>query len=195
MTWPYATPGIPDELFERAEGVPMTKAEVRSVALSKLRLRRGGVLVDVGCGTGSVSVEAALIMGEGSRVYAVDYDEEALMLTKRNAEKFGVADRVVLVRGKAPEVLAELPKADRYFVGGGGLELPAIIKAAVERMEKGIIVADVVTLESLKAAVEALGELGLDYEVTQIFVARGQRKGRYTVMTALNPVYIITAYA
>jgi len=62
-------------------------------------------------------------------------------------------------------------------------------------MEKGIIVADVVTLESLKAAVEALGELGLDYEVTQIFVARGQRKGRYTVMTALNPVYIITAYA
>jgi len=195
MTWPYVTPGIPDELFERAEGVPMTKAEVRAVALSKLRLRRGGVLVDVGCGTGSMSVEAALIMGEGSRVYAVDYDEEALMLTRRNAEKFGVADRVVLVRGKAPEALAEVPKADRYFIGGGGLELPATIKAAVERMEKGVIVADVVTLESLKAAVEALGELGLEYEVTQIFVARGQRRGRYTVMTALNPVYIITAYA
>jgi len=33
--WKTKTPGIPDELFERDEKVPITKEEVRVVQLSK----------------------------------------------------------------------------------------------------------------------------------------------------------------
>ena len=57
--WPYASSGIPDELFIRGD-VPMTKLEVRAVALAKLRLTATDTVWDVGAGTGSVSIEAAL---------------------------------------------------------------------------------------------------------------------------------------
>ena len=49
-----------DEWFIRGE-VPMTKSEVRAVSLSKLELDSHSVLLDIGAGTGSVSVEAALV--------------------------------------------------------------------------------------------------------------------------------------
>ena len=196
MTWPYATPGIPDDLFYREEGVPMTKAEVRAVALSKLRLRRGGVLVDVGSGTGTVSVEAALLMGEGGYVCAVEKDPRAAALTKRNAEKFGVANRVTVVEGEAPEALGKCPRSDRYFIGGGGRRLGEIVRAVFGQLERsGVVVIDVVTLESLRIALEALEGLGVEHEVVQIWTARGTRLGGYTVMTALNPVYVVAAYA
>ncbi|MEL9990079.1 MAG: precorrin-6Y C5,15-methyltransferase (decarboxylating) subunit CbiT [Thermoproteus sp.] len=195
MTWPYATPGIPDELFVREEGVPMTKAEVRAVALSKLRLPRGGVLVDVGSGTGTVAVEAALVMGEGSRVYAVDKDPAAVRLTRTNAEKFGVGDRVVAVEGEAPEALYKLPKSSRYFIGGGGRRLPEIIKAVFDIMKEGAVVADIVTLESLRLALGALEEVGAQYEVYMVQVARSKKLGGYSILSPLNPVFVVAAYA
>jgi cobalt-precorrin-6B (C15)-methyltransferase len=192
VTWDFITPGIPDHMFERAEGVPMTKAEVRAVALSKLRLKKGGVLVDVGCGTGTVSIEAALLMGPGSVVYAIDKNPQAVELTMKNAHRFGVADRVKASVGKAPEALERLPPADRYFIGGGGAELGEIIKSVVERVKGGVVVIDVVTLESLSTAVSALR--GVEFEVALVQVARGRRVGGFTIMEGLNPVYIITAY-
>lgn len=195
MIWDFVVPGVPDNLFERAEGVPMTKAEVRAVALSKLRLRRGGVLVDVGCGTGTISIEAALLMGPGSAVYAIDRDAKAVEVTRRNAEKFGVADRVRVIHGEAPEALEGVPPADRYFVGGGGRRLGEIIAAVLQRMSGGVVVIDVVTLESLAEAVAALKKAGVDFEVSMVHVARGKKAGGYTVMEGLNPVYIIAAYA
>ena len=49
-----------DELFLRGEKVPMTKEAVRALALAKLELHRASHLIDIGAGTGSVSIEAAL---------------------------------------------------------------------------------------------------------------------------------------
>ena len=63
--------GLPDEAFLRQLGdgeqraVPMTKSEVRALSIAKLGLTRDAVLWDVGAGTGSVSVEAALLCPEG----------------------------------------------------------------------------------------------------------------------------------
>lgn len=42
--------GIPDEQFCRGK-VPMTKEEVRSISISKLRLWKDAVIYDVGAGT------------------------------------------------------------------------------------------------------------------------------------------------
>ena len=53
------TGSIADEEFIRGK-VPMTKSEVRSLCLAKLNLPEDGILYDIGAGTGSVSVEAAV---------------------------------------------------------------------------------------------------------------------------------------
>ncbi|MEM0173887.1 MAG: precorrin-6Y C5,15-methyltransferase (decarboxylating) subunit CbiT, partial [Sulfolobaceae archaeon] len=105
MKWEYAVPGIPDNYFEREESIPMTKEEIRALALSKARVRKGDKFLDIGCGTGSVTVEAALLVGDKGKVYGIDKDEKAINLTRKNAEKFGVSDRIVLIHGEVPQIL------------------------------------------------------------------------------------------
>jgi cobalt-precorrin-6B (C15)-methyltransferase len=90
--WNFKTPGIPDEEFERAEKVPITKEEVRVVQISKARLKPGQIVYDIGCGSGSISIEAALQIESSGKVLAVDYDENAIELTKKNMQKFDVSN-------------------------------------------------------------------------------------------------------
>lgn len=119
--WPYASSGIPDELFIRGD-VPMTKQEVRAVALAKLRLTATDTVWDVGAGTGSVSIEAALVARAGS-VWAVERNAAGVRLIRENADAFGCGN-VHAVPGVAPEALAKLPVPDAVFVGGSAGELP-----------------------------------------------------------------------
>jgi len=86
--WNIKTPGIPDELFDRDEGVPITKEEVRVVQISKARLKPGMIVYDIGCGSGSISVEAALQVEHSGHVHAIDNDVKAIELTKKNLTKF-----------------------------------------------------------------------------------------------------------
>ena len=90
--WNYKTPGIPDSYFERTENVPITKEEVRVVQLSKARLKPGQTVYDIGCGSGSISVEAALQIESSGKIFAIDYDENAIKLTKQNLEKFNLSN-------------------------------------------------------------------------------------------------------
>ena len=85
--WKFKTPGIPDEYFERVEKVPITKEEVRVIQISKARLKPGQIVYDIGCGSGSISVEAAFQIESSGKVLAVDYDENAIELTKKICEK------------------------------------------------------------------------------------------------------------
>jgi len=117
--WKYKTPGIPDEDFERTDEVPITKEEVRVVQIAKGRLRPGFTVYDIGCGSGSISVEAALQVESSGTVYSIDVDPKAIELTKKNLEKFGVTN-VTTILGDAKEKLSELPQADTIFVGGTG---------------------------------------------------------------------------
>ena len=86
--WNYKTPGIPDEFFERTEKVPITKEEVRTIQLSKARLTPGQTVFDIGCGSGSITIEAAIQVENTGKVIAIDYDSKAIELTKKNIEKF-----------------------------------------------------------------------------------------------------------
>ena len=90
-----------DEWFIRGD-IPMTKSEVRAVSISKLDLQKSSIVYDIGAGTGSVSVEAALQVTEG-HVYAFEQKEEGCALIRANAEKAGVKNLTV-VPGKAPEI-------------------------------------------------------------------------------------------
>jgi cobalt-precorrin-6B (C15)-methyltransferase len=65
MAWNSKSPGIPDEFFLREEEVPITKEEVRSIIISKLRLTENSSVIDIGCGSGSITVELCLQCQKG----------------------------------------------------------------------------------------------------------------------------------
>ena len=106
-----------DEWFIRGK-VPMTKSEVRTVSLSKLELYEDCEFWDIGAGTGSVSVEAA-VSCPGIHVCAFEYKEEAVELIRANCEK-ARTEAVTIVPGKAPETFAQVSvhRPDRAFIGG-----------------------------------------------------------------------------
>lgn len=184
-------PGIGDERFIR-EKVPMTKEEIRSLSLSKLGLTRDSVVYDVGAGTGSVSVEAALLCTRG-RVYAVEKKPEAIELLKRNRKKF-CAYAMEIVEGCAPECLEELEAPTHVFIGGSGGRLLDIVRAVRRKNERARFVVNAVTLETL-SQINGLREEFPEYgemETVQISAAKSRAMGAYHLMCAENPVFIIS---
>lgn len=182
------THGLPDEAFDR-DDTPMTKSEVRSVSLSKLALTQGAVVYDVGSGSGSVSVEAALQAHKG-RVYAIEMKERAVALTRRNAEKFHLTNLEV-IEGRAPDALENLPAPTHAFIGGSNGSLRGIIDCLLKKNPRVRIVVNTVTLETLAELTEIAGEFEYG-DVAEISVAKPRAIGRYHLMTAQNPVYIFT---
>lgn len=189
--------GLPDDLFLRAR-VPMTKREVRAMILSSLQLKADDVVIDIGAGTGSVSIEAALSAYKGT-VYAIERKEEAVQLIHENAVKFH-ADNIRIIKGNAAEVLSGLPEANAYFIGGSGGFLPEILELIRNRAEKRSgreaprLVISASTLQTLARAQECLNRLGYtNISYTQIQASRSRKLGPYDIMAAENPVYIITA--
>ena len=197
--WQYKTPGIPDELFLQSDKVPgPTKEEIRVLTISKARLVEGGVAVDVGCGTGGLTVEAALQVGCKGKVYAIDEDEEAVRLTKSNLEKFDVKDIVQVIHGKAPDAIKNLPlntpQVDAVLIGGSKF-LREVIRVSFEKLKKnGRIVVNAILLETGYVALDEIKKLKVkDVDVTQVFVAKGKDIGSGTMMLARNPITIISA--
>ena len=194
--WAYKTPGIPDELFNQNDEVPgPTKEEIRVITISKARLYEGAIVVDVGCGTGGLTVEAALQVAPKGKVYAIDEDEAAIKLTKSNVEKFGVQNNVSITRGKAPEALLSLPNADAFLIGGGGVSLRAIMQTANYKLKpNGRIVINAILLETATTAIAELKALGFkDIDITHISVAKGKQINSGTMMMARNPITIVSA--
>lgn len=189
--WPYASSGIPDELFIRGD-VPMTKQEVRAVALAKLRLTATDTVWDVGAGTGSVSIEAALVARAGS-VWSVERNAAGVRLIRENADAFGCGN-VHAVPGVAPDALAKLPVPDAVFVGGSAGELPSIVEAALEKNSQVRLCVPCVTVETLTEACALLsGSRFKGFEACQVSAARAEAVGSHHLMKAQNPVFLISA--
>ena len=189
--WPYASSGIPDELFIRGD-VPMTKQEVRAVALAKLRLTATDTVWDVGAGTGSVSIEAALVARAGS-VWAVERNAAGVRLIRENADAFGCGN-VHAVPGVAPEALAKLPVPDAVFVGGSAGELPSIVEVALEKNSQVRLCVPCVTVETLTEACALLsGSRFKGFEACQVSAARAEAVGSHHLMKAQNPVFLVSA--
>ncbi len=180
--------GLPDEAFERAD-VPMTKSEIRAVALSKLQLTRDAVAYDVGTGSGSVAVEMARLARNG-KVYAIERKPEALALARRNAERFRLTN-VELTPGTAPEALENLPAPTHAFIGGSGGKLREIVDRILAKNPAARIVINAVTLETV-AELTALSREFETCDIAQIAVNKPRRVGSCSLMTAQNPVYIFT---
>jgi cobalt-precorrin-6B (C15)-methyltransferase len=192
--WKYKTPGIPDEFFERTEEVPITKEEVRAVQISKGRLSSGNTVYDIGCGSGSITVEAALQVGQQGKIYAVDIDPKAVDLTKKNLEKFGITN-VDLILGDAKQKTSDLPLADAIFIGGTGGDTKDIVKLCHDKLKPGArIVVGIILIETIYAVLDAMNKLDFaDVDITQITISKSRKTSTGTMMLARNPVTVISA--
>ncbi|MGD6810419.1 MAG: precorrin-6Y C5,15-methyltransferase (decarboxylating) subunit CbiT [Candidatus Bathyarchaeia archaeon] len=193
--WNYKTPGVPDEYFITDDNVPgPTKEDVRVLTISKARLNEGNTVIDVGCGTGGLTVEAALQVGVSGKVYSIDEDPVAVKLTQSNVEKFGVQDNVDVKQGKAPEGLVGFPVADAVLVGGT-MNLREILRVVQGKLKLGgRIVVNAILLETATTAVDELKFLGFkEIEVTQVLVSKGKQIKSGTMMLARNPIIIVSA--
>ena len=192
--WKYKTPGIPDEEFERTDDVPITKEEIRVVQLSKGRLKPGSSVYDVGCGSGSISVEAALQIESSGKVYSIDIDPKAIELTKKNLEKFDVSN-VTVILGDAKEKIAELPQADTIFVGGTGGDTKDIVEICSSKLKPGgRIVIGTILIETLFSVLEVIKKLKfVSVDITQVTISKSRKTSTGTMMLARNPVTIVSA--
>lgn len=190
--WPYVTPGIPDALFERLPGIPLSPREIRLLLLAQLRLSADSVLWDIGAGTGTIPVEAGLLCPQG-QIVAIERDEEVASLIRRNCQKFGVKN-VEIIEGSAPECLKELRAAPDCVCIEGGRSIKTILQAAWQRLKsQGRIVATASNFETLYAISEGLAELqARNIEVVQSAINRLETRGNHQVFAAVDPIYILS---
>ena len=183
--------GLADDLFMRSK-VPMTKQEVRSVSMSKLMPKATDLIYDIGAGTGSCSVELALIAKQG-KVWAFERNPVAVELLGKNKELFGLTN-LEIVAGEALENIKAMPAPDCVFVGGSGGDLCEMLDVIYAKNSKCRVVINAITVETL-AQVAAYYKEHEDYslEIVNVFVARGKHLGSYNLMIAQNPVYVMTA--
>lgn len=189
---------IPDEEFIRITGggtfarpVPMTKSEVRTISLQKLELSGGAVLYDIGAGTGSVSIQAALQCPD-ALIYAIEKKPEAADLIRRNRIRFRT-DNVTVVEGLAPDCLDGLEKPTHVFIGGSSGNIENILETAGRLNPSVRIVINTVSLETLAQVMEILRKRNIrNVQIVQISAARAELAGNYHLMKSLNPVVVIT---
>ena len=182
---------IDDEEFIRGN-VPMTKQEVRILTLAKARIDSDSIVVDVGAGTGSITIEAALIAERG-KVFAVERKAEAVELIKLNVEKFSVAN-VEIICAEAPHGLEELPELDVAIIGGSGGKTEKILDALNAKLKiGGRVVVNAITIQTSAGALEYFRSHDWNYEAFQVQITRLKKIRAYDMCQALNPVWIITA--
>ncbi|WP_378956298.1 precorrin-6Y C5,15-methyltransferase (decarboxylating) subunit CbiT [Pelosinus sp. sgz500959] len=183
--------GINDDEFIRGE-IPMTKQEIRILVLAKAKIRPTDVIIDIGAGTGSLSIEAALQAPKG-RVYAIERHAEGIELIRANGTKFG-AENVEAILGSAPEALEGLPMSDVIFIGGSGGHLTEILNQSDQLLRsQGRLVITAITIETLYEALHIMQEKPeFTVEAFSAQISRIKQIKTSNMLQALNPIYIIT---
>jgi precorrin-6Y C5,15-methyltransferase (decarboxylating) len=188
-------PYLPESAFDKRmpKAGLITKREIRALSLAALGLRADSVVWDIGAGSGSVGIEAALIARRG-RVYAVETDAECVAMIRDNLRAHG-ADNLHVVHGLAPEALSELPAPDAVFVGGSKGSMLAIVEHALDRLRPGgRLVVNAITLENMHESYAAVRGLGLVPEVSLVQVSRAEPLARYMRFAAQNPIQILSVH-
>lgn len=183
--------GIEDEEFIRGD-VPMTKKEIRMVVMNAARVQEDSIVLDVGAGTGSISIEAALAAPKG-HVYAIERFEKATDLIRQNQEKFGV-ENLTIIEAKAPEGMEDLPELDAVIIGGSAGSMGTIMDEATRLLKVGgRLVVTAVTMETGYMILKELKGRPYTYEGFQMQVSRFRKAGPYHLLNPLSPIFIVTA--
>ncbi len=182
--------GISDTEFIRGS-VPMTKAEVRAVVMSKLSVGKDDICWDMGCGTGSVSVEMAIQALKG-KVYSVDKNKEAVKLTKANVVKFS-CDNIEVIESDIENSLDCFPAPDKVFIGGGSEKIRDIVKCARMKNDNCKFVITAVSLETLGTITEVFDEQGMEADFVQVAVTKVNKIGSHRMLQGENPIFICSS--
>lgn len=184
------TYGLEDACFLR-DKAPMTKSEIRSISLSRLELARDSVVYDVGAGTGSVSVEMALLASDGW-VYAIEKKPEAVELIRKNQKKFGAANLEV-VEGLAPAALEALPAPTHAFIGGSSGNMEEILRLLLKKNPRIRIVVNAIALETVAETISCMKKLPICREdIVTAAIGKSKSVAGYHMMMGQNPVYVIS---
>ena len=189
--WPYVPPGIPDKLFQQLPGIPLTKREVRLLVIGSLRLKPDAHLWDIGAGTGTISIEAALLCPNG-KITAVERDDDVAKLIKTNCDRFSIAN-VNVISGNAPECLNNISDPPSCILIEGA-PLQTTLETAWEKLAiRGRIVVTANNLETLYIASDTFSKLHLrNIEVAQPAVNRLETKGSRQIFQSVDPIFIIS---
>jgi len=172
-------PGFDDALFitGQADGKGMiTKREVRLMILSLLAPAVNDVIWDVGAGCGSVAIELAYWQPRAT-VHAIEHHAQRLECLTANRDKFGVVDNLKIIEGRAPSQLANLPIANKVFIGGSDGELAPILQQTWQQLPaQGMLVASAVTEQTKQQLIAFSDKLGDNamIETMLLAVSRGQ---------------------
>lgn len=182
---------IKDEEFIRGN-CPMTKEEVRVLSVAKLNLEENSKLLDVGAGTGSISIQGSKICTSGS-VVAIERDEEALEVIYKNKDKFN-CNNLEVIEGEALEALNSIKeKFDSIFIGGSGGNLEKIIEKCHNLLEDdGVMVLNFITIDNVYKAMSTLKGLNMKISCTQVGVSK--TRGQSYMLFGYNPIFIVEAY-
>ena len=183
--------GMPDSFFNHQHGL-ITKSEIRVLSLSKLELTtKEHVMWDIGSGSGSVGLEAALLLPQG-KVFAFEKNKDRLKDIGKNKKKLGLTN-FLEIQTNFPEGLDNISGPDRIFIGGGGKTLDNIISYSVRHLKPGgIIVVNTVVIENMVAAMKSLTELEMNPEMIQVQISRSSTIANGHRLSPINPVWIIT---
>ncbi len=179
---------LKDEEFIRGS-VPMTKRAVRDLSVTQLEIKPTDVVYDIGAGTGSVTCALALKASENF-VYAIEQKQEGVDLIKQNINALGTYN-IKVIKDVAPAGMDEFPAPDKVFIGGSSGNLKEIVNRIINANRKAVILVTAVTLETLTEATAVFDEFKMAKEVSCINVSNAKKLGRYNLMFAENPVYLI----
>ena len=182
---------IKDDEFIRGN-CPMTKEDIRALSIWKMNLKENSTVLDVGSGTGTITVQASKISSNGV-VYSIERDEDAISTTKINLDKFDCTN-VLLDDGDAVEILEKYIKEDKrfdsIFIGGSGGSLEKIIEMCSELLiQEGTIVMNFITLDNAYKAIEVMKKLNYIVDISQVNISKN--RGQSYMMIANNPIYIV----
>src|SRR5664280_1276224 len=151
---------IKDQDFIKNPNVPgPTKEEVRCIVICKAGVKPDDIVVDIGCGTGGLTLEFAK---RAKTVYSIDINPDAIETTKQNLEKHGLTKNVEVIEGDGIEVLDKIEKFDLLVIGGSGNKLPLLIEKGYNKLNNnGRIIVTAILLETCAEAISSLDKLSL----------------------------------
>ena len=183
---------LEDKDFIKSCDVPgPTKEAIRAIILYKSEVSSEDKVVDCGCGTGGITCEFSQ---RAKEVISIDTNPEAIEITEKNLDKFGLGDNVTLINDNGANALKDIDNIDIAIVGGSGRELESILDIIHSKLNsKGRIIITAILVDTKIEAVHKLKELNYNPKIMEVNISNGRVLDRGVMMISENPIAVITA--
>jgi len=183
---------LEDKDFIKSCDVPgPTKEAIRAIILYKSEVSSEDRVIDCGCGTGGITCEFSQ---RAKEVISIDTNPEAIEITEKNLDKFGLGDNVTLINDNGANALKDIDNIDIAIVGGSGRELENILDIIHSKLNsKGRIIITAILVDTKIEAVNKLKELNYNPKIMEVNISNGRVLDRGVMMISENPIAVITA--